>query len=380
MALDGKIQKKKIPLSSPDISQSEEEKVLEVLRTRHLSQGPKIEDFEKSISEYINIPYVIGVNSGTSALHLIVRSLGLKEGDEVITTPFSFIASSNCLLMEKVKPVFVDIDPKTYNLNPSLIEDKINPKTKAILVVHIFGHPADMNPIYEIAEKHGLKVIEDACEAIGAEYHGEKVGRKSDAATFAFYPNKQITTGEGGVIVTSNPKIAELCKSMRNQGRNVNGDWLVYERLGYNYRLDELSAALGVAQMERIEEILEKRKSVAENYLNELADIPEITLPFIAKEVKMSWFTFVIKVDMDKRQKIMEFLHQEGIDCREYFPCIHLEPFYKEMFGYKEGDFPIAEKISKETIALPFHNNLKSEEVDYISVKLKEAIRLLKDV
>lgn len=369
---------KKIPLSSPDITSLEKQKVLEVLETSCLSQGSKIKEFEKKISEFSELPYTIAVNSGTSALHLIIRSLELKEGDEVITTPFSFIASGNCLLMEKVKPVFVDIDSKTFNINPSLIEEKITPKTKAILVVHIFGQPADMDKIYEIAQKYKLKVIEDACEAIGAEYNGQKVGTQSDAATFAFYPNKQITTGEGGIIVTSNKKISELCQSMRNQGRNINGDWLTYERLGYNYRMGELNAALGVAQMERIEEILNKREKVAQMYINKLKDILEIILPPLSSNIKISWFVFVIRINKEIRQQVINFLQTQGINCRKYFPCIHLEPFYKESFQYKEGDLPVAEAISKETIALPFYNNLKEEDIDYVVNKLKKAISLYK--
>jgi len=363
-----------IPLSSPDITSLEKEKVLEVLDTPFLSQGPKVEEFEKKVSRYINTPYGIAVNSGTSALHLIVRSLGLKEGDEVITTPFSFIASSNCLLMENVKPVFVDIDPKTYDIDPSLIEEKINSKTKAILVVHIFGHPAEMDQIYEIAKKHNLDVIEDACEAIGAKYKGELVGKKSSASVFAFYPNKQVTTGEGGIILTSNKKISDLCQSMRNQGRNIGGGWFSYERLGYNYRLDEMSAALGVAQIDRIEEVLQKRQKVADLYNKKLKDIKGITMPYVSPNVEMSWFCYVIKVDKKIRDEVIKYLQDSEIGCRPYFPTIHLEPFYVEKFGFKEGDFPIAEEASKQTIAIPFYNNLTEEKIEIVVEKLKEAL------
>jgi perosamine synthetase len=364
-----------IPLSSPDITELEKKSVLQVLETPNLSQGMKIKEFEKKIADFSGFKYCVAVNSGTSALHLIVKSLGLKEGDEVITTPFSFIASSNCLLMERVKPVFVDVQNNTYNIDPDLIEEKITDKTKAILVVHIFGQPAEMKKIYRIAKKYKLKVIEDACEAIGSEYSGDKIGTKSDATTFAFYPNKQMTTGEGGVVVTNNKEIFKLCKSMRNQGRNIKGEWLIYERLGYNYRLDEMSAALGVAQIDRINEILSKRQSIAEEYVRKLKTISGLSFQYIPKNIKMSWFTFVIRVNKNIRQEVVDFLQDNGISCRKYFPCIHLEPFYKKRFGYKEGDFPIAEEISKQTIALPFYNNLNHGDIDYIVNKLKSIIK-----
>jgi perosamine synthetase len=365
---------KKIPLSGPDITSLEKQEVLEVLDSRHLSQGKKVEKFESLIKNYIGSKHAIAVNSGTSGLHLIVKSLGLKEGDEVITTPFSFIASSNCLLMEKVKPVFVDVDEKTFNLDSDLIEEKINENTKAILVVHIFGHPANMEKINEIAKKHNLYVIEDACEAIGAEYKNKRVGNFSDASVFAFYPNKQLTTGEGGMILTNNDNIARLCKSMRNQGRNETGEWLKYERLGYNYRLDEMSSALGVAQMMRIEEILKKRQKVVDMYLEKLKDISGVIVPYVSNDVKMSWLVFTIRVDEKIRNNVLQYLQDKGIGCRNYFPSIHLEPFYKELFGYKKGDFPISEKISNQTINLPFYNNLKEEDIKIVVGELNNAI------
>jgi perosamine synthetase len=368
-------QKRTIPLSCPDITSREIERVLGVLKTPNITRGPVVKEFEKKIAEYTHLPHAIAVNSGTSALHLVVRGLGLKEGDEVITTPFSFIASSNCLLMEKVTPIFVDVDPLTGNIDPALIEERITPRTKAILVVDVFGHPAEMDRINQIAEKYGLKVIEDSCEAIGAEYNGERVGRKCDAAVFAFFPNKQITTGEGGVIVTANEKLAKLCSSMRNQGRNEDLEWLSHERLGYNYWMDGMSAAMGTAQLERIQEILDKRQKVAEMYEQRLKDVGGITLQHISPNIKMSWFVFVVRVKEEIRDRVMDFLNEKGIACREYFPPIHLQPLYKNEFGYKKGDFPVAEKIGDQSIALPFYNNLKEEDIEYITDKLKEAIR-----
>ncbi|MEW5961781.1 MAG: DegT/DnrJ/EryC1/StrS family aminotransferase, partial [Chloroflexota bacterium] len=261
-----------------------------MLRTRFLALGPKMVELEERIAAFIGRRFGVAVNSGTSGLHLLVRALGIGEGDEVITTPFSFVASANCVLFERARPVFVDINPDTLNIEPGLIENAITPKTKAILPVHAFGQPAKMDKIMEIAEHHGLRIIEDACEAIGAKYGGEMAGTLGDAAVFAFYPNKQVTTGEGGMIVTDNEEVARLCRSMRNQGRGEGGGWLDHERLGYNYRLDELSAAMGVAQMERLPEILAKRARVAEMYNRRLAEIEEVRVPYISPQAEMSWF------------------------------------------------------------------------------------------
>ncbi|MEM3091179.1 MAG: DegT/DnrJ/EryC1/StrS family aminotransferase [Candidatus Pacearchaeota archaeon] len=362
---------RKIPLSSPDITKTEINSIKSVLTTPHLSRGPKTKELEEKIANYIGVPYAIAVNSGTSGLHLAIRSLGLKKGDEVITTPFSFISSSNCLLMEGVKPVFVDIDPLTYNINPSLIEKAITEKTKAILPVHIFGHPVNMDSINDIAKKNNLYVIEDACEAIGAEYKGIKVGKMSDVSVFAFYPNKQITTGEGGIILTSKEDLACLCRSMRCHGFENN----LCERLGYNYNMDEMSAALGLAQFSRLEEILERRKNVAEMYISKLKDIEELVLPYTSPDVKRSWFVFVIGIKNGKRDHVKTYLNEKGIQTGDYFKAIHLQPLYKREFGFKEGDFPITEKISSQNIALPFYNNLVEEDVDYIVKKIKESLK-----
>jgi len=374
---------KSIPLSSPDITKKEVEIVNQVLSTPFLSIGPKIKEFEKKIADYIGTRYAIAVNSGTSGLHLCVRSLGIKDGDEVITSPFSFIASANCILFERAKPVFVDINEKTLCLDTSKIEEKITEKTKAILPVHIFGHPCEMSKIMEIARRHNLAVIEDACEAIGAEYKGKKVGSFGNCGVFAFYANKQITTGEGGIIVTNNKDVAKLCESMRNQGRGEDNRWLSHVRLGYNYRMSELSAALGLVQMERISEMLEKRSRVADFYNQRLSQIKEVKIPYVGPEInKMSWFVYVIRLDSRRfsrgdRDKIIQELDNRGIQCRDYLPPIHLEPFYVEMFGYQQGDFPITEAVSDSTIALPFYNNLSEEEVDYICNNLKDIINNL---
>jgi len=371
---------KSIPLSSPDITYKEVKVINEVLSTPTLSIGPKVKEFEKKVAEYVRTKYAIAVNSGTSGLHLCIKSLGIKDGDEVITTPFSFIASANCILYEGAKPVFVDIDENTLCIDPNKIEEKITKKTKAILPVHIFGYACDMDKILRIAKKYKLAVIEDACEALGTEYKRKKVGSFGDCAVFSFYPNKPITTGEGGMIVTNDEKIANLCKSMRNQGREEGDEWLYHKRLGYNYRMSELCAALGVVQMERIEEILKKREKVAQLYNRKLNNVKGIRIPSIAPYVtKMSWFVYVIRLEGKKftkedRDEIIEELEDRGINCRNYFPPIHLEPFYVKMFDYKKGDFPITEKVSDLTIALPFSNNLTEKEIDYICNSLEKII------
>lgn len=373
----------KIPLARPDITNLERRAVLEVLRTPNLSLGPKLREFEQKIARYVGRKYAVAVNSGTSALHLIIRALGIKNGDEVITTPFSFIASANCILFERAKPVFVDIDEKTLNIDPEKIEEKITKKTKAILAVDIFGHPAEWDLLQKIARKYKLFLIEDSAEALGSEYRGKRCGSFGDAAIFAFYPNKQVTTGEGGVILTDNKKIAILCRSMANQGRKIkNGKWLEHERLGFNYRMSDINAALGIAQLSRIKEILKKREIVAQLYNQELNNFPGVRIPYIAPNVKMSWFVYVILLSQnysrEDRDKIIEEIAKKGIQCGNYFQSIHLQPFYRKNFGYKFGDFPITENISQRTIALPFYNNLKKREVYYTVKNLKEMISKLR--
>nr|WP_291953893.1 DegT/DnrJ/EryC1/StrS family aminotransferase [Mahella sp.] len=368
--------KMEVPLSGPDITQKEIDAVVDVMRSGILSIGPKLEEFEHKIAEYIGVKHAIGVNSGTSGLHLLVRSMGISDDDEVITTPFSFISSSNCILFERAKPIFVDIDSLTLNMDIDRIEDKITQRTKAILAVDVFGHPMDIARVRTIADKHGLKLIEDSCEALGSEYNGAKAGSRADAAVFAFYPNKQMTTAEGGMIVTDDDDIAALCRSMRSQGRPITGLWLEHERLGYNYRLSELHAALGCVQIGRIEEIIDKRNRVAQRYNNMLKDIDGITLPYISPDVnKMSWFIYVVRLDKRiDRNAVMQYLLDNGIGCRPYFTPIHLQPYFRDMFGYKEGDFPITEGVAESTIALPFFNNLSDEQMDYTVYNLKRAI------
>lgn len=359
------------PLSNPDITYREVEAVLAVLGTPNLSLGPKLFEFEEKFAAFAGTEHAIAVNSGTSGLHLCVKSLGIGEGDEVITTPFSFIASANAALFERAKPVFVDIDPRTLNLDVGQVEDRITARTRAILPVHVFGHPCDLRPLREIAARRGLAIIEDACEAIGAEYEGKRVGTFGECAVFSFYPNKQMTTAEGGVIVTDNPDVAVLCRSYRNQGRGERGGWLSHERIGYNYRLSELQCALGVVQLDRIGELLDKRSAIAEAYNRRLGRIPSVRTPYVAANVKMSWFVYVIQIHSDhggmrERDEIMARLRGHGVSCGNYFPPIHLQPFYRDQFGYREGSFPVAEAVSQRTIALPFFNNLQSRDIESI--------------
>lgn len=376
----------KVNLAAPDIGSLEINSVAEVMNSPILALGPFQKRFEESFTSFIGARHAVAVNSGTSGLHLLIRAFGIRDGDEVITTPFSFIASSNCILYERAKPVCVDIELDTANINPDLIEDAITPRTKAILPVDAFGQPAKLDVIRGIADRHGLKVIEDSCESLGSEYKGIKCGNGTyaDGAVFAFYPNKQITTGEGGMIVTDDPEIARLCRSMANQGRGDSGLWLSHERLGFNYRMDEMSAALGWAQMQRIEEIIQKRQRVADMYNERLASVSGVWLPKVAPEVtKMSWFVYVIRVGVDEpnhqrqmqiRDHVMKVFTENGVGCRPYFTPIHLQPFYRQMFGFKEGDFSVTEFAGRTSIAIPFHNNLTREEVEYVAQVLEEGI------
>lgn len=370
----------RVPLSSPDITDVEIGAVLQVLKSPNLSLGPKLVEFEKQAAAVASRRHAIAVNSGTSGLHLVVRAAGLGSGDEVITTPFSFIASSNALLYEDVTPVFVDIDPVTFNIDPDRVEAAITPRTKAILAVDVFGQPAAYDRLQAIADRHGLFVISDCCESIGSAYGGRPAGSFGLAGVFAFYPNKQTTTGEGGVIVTDDDDIARLCRSMRNQGRGEGDAWLAHERLGYNYRLPELACALGLEQLKRLSEIVRHRAAVAESYNRVLSGAEWIRLPRVAPQVTvMSWFVYVVLLDESftqaDRDAILVTLRGDGIGASNYFPPIHLQPFYRARFGYAPGTFRVTESISARTIALPFHNHLSQADVDVVARRLDSAVR-----
>jgi perosamine synthetase len=369
-----------IPLSSPDVSADDRERVLAILSGTALSLGPALPAFEAAMAEAAGTRFAVAVNSGTSALHLCVKAAGIGEGDEVITTPFSFVASANCALYERAVPRFVDIDIDTYNIDNSQIAGAINDRTRAILPVHVFGRPCDMGGILSHAQRHGLAVIEDSCEAIGATYGGRKIGSFGDSGAFAFYPNKQITTGEGGAVVTNDENVARLCRSWRNQGRGEDGTWLQHERLGYNYRLSDINCALGLGQLSRLDSILQKRKHVAEMYGQALASVPSVIAP--RPEAGMSWFVYVVRLQdeftREDRDRILESLRSEGIGCNSYFSPIHLQSFYREMFGFRRGDFPVTEHVADRTIALPFFNNLSLDRIEIVVSSLSRAIGKLK--
>ena len=369
----------KIPLSQPDIAKVDIDAVNAVLHTSQLALGPNLDEFENEMARYIGVSQAVAVNSGTSALHLLIRSLSIGRGDEVITTPFSFIASANCIFFESAKPIFVDIDHDTLCIDPELVKRAISPKSKAILGVDVFGHPADWPALEDIAGERDLVLIEDSAEALGSELGGRKCGSFGAAGIFGFYPNKQITTGEGGMIVTSDRRVAELSRSMANQGRGEGDGWLEHVRLGYNYRLDEMSAALGRAQLSRIEGIIEARQKVAEWYQQALAECGDVITQSVAEGVRMSWFVYVIRLSegftRDDRDRILERLREKGIGCRNYFAAIHLQPFYREKLGTCEGDFPVTDSVSARTIALPFYNRLTKQEVHTVAAALKDAIK-----
>lgn len=363
-----------IPLARPNITQVEIDAVVSVLRTPHLSLGPKLAEFERAFAQYCGTKEAVACSSGTAGLHLLIRAIEIGPGDEVITTPFSFVASANCALMAGAKPVFVDIDPKTWNIDPGLIEGAVTGQTKAIIPVDVFGQVADMDPILAVARRRKLGVIEDSAEALGSRYRGKLAGSLGDAGVFGFYPNKQITTGEGGMIVTDRADLARLCRSIRNQGRETNGGWLAHPRLGYNYRLSDINCALGIAQLGRIDEMIAARRRVQSLYQQRLADEPRVQLQKVHPEVDVSWFVFVVRLsdeyDQADRDRILRELDARGIGCSNYFAPIHLQPFYVQRFGHKPGDFPVCEALAARTIALPFHHELAEKDVDIICGEL----------
>jgi len=366
----------KIPLSAPDISEAEIEAVAQVLRSGRLSLGPKLEEFEHSISAYTRAPHAIGVSSGTAGLHLCMVAFGIRPGDEVIVPSFTFVAPANAIRYVGANPVFVDIDPVTLNMNPERVEAAITPRTKAIVAVHTFGCPADMDALLATAQRHGLLLIEDACEALGAEFRGRKVGTLGDAGVFAFYPNKQITTGEGGMIVTRDSAIARKVRALRNQGRYENDDWFQHSELGFNYRLSEIQCAVGCEQMKRIESILAAREAVARRYHALLDSCPEIELPLADFPLgRISWFVYVIRLreryTRGQRDAVLKYLAAAEIACGRYFAPIHRQPSYEARRNMRP--LPITESVSDRTLALPFFTRLTPSEVQQVCTVLHEA-------
>jgi perosamine synthetase len=389
--------KYRVPMSSPDLTEAERAAVAAVLQTPSLSMGGEILGFEAAFRDYTGLKHAIGVNSGTAGLHLCVRVAGIGEGDLVITSPFSFVASANVLLFERAVPIFVDVDPLTGNIDTEQVSQAVADLTqnsraaghwlprkgirqegrlKAILPVDVFGQPADLDPIRRLASRHNLKVIEDACEALGAEYKNQKAGTLGDSAVFAFYPNKQITTGEGGVIVTNDDQAAALMLALRNQGRAPGDTWLQHTHLGYNYRLDEMSAALGRVQMSRLEELLAKRDKVAGWYNQRLADLPDVQVPQLAAETtRASWFVYVVRFSPGiDRDRVAKQLDEAGIPARPYFLPVHLQPYMVERFGFQTGDFPITEDLGRRGLALPFSGVMSEAQVETVCQALADVI------
>ena len=356
-----------VPLAQPNISQLERDLVAEVLAGDSLAMGPFTDRFEAAVAELAGRRHAIACNSGTSGLHLAVAGLGIGSGDEVITTPFSFVASANVMLYERAVPVFVDIEEETLGLDPDQAAGAITDRTRAVLPVDVFGHPCRIDEIEELAAARGLALIEDSCEALGSRWRGRPLGSFGDASVFAFYPNKQITTGEGGMLLTDDAGLAAAARSMRNQGRDEDGTWLRHVRLGYNYRIDEVSAALGVAQMQRLAELRDGRNRVAAAYDARLRDLPWIAPPVVREGAEVDWFVYVIRLDAAiDRDRLIGLLADDGIPARPYFSPIHLQPLYRERFGYREGDFPVTERVARSTLAIPFSSRLSDEEVERV--------------
>jgi len=368
--------KNRINLSAPDISQADINTVIQVLKSGQLSLGQQTEKFEQEMARFVGAKYAAATSSGTTALHLAVIASGVKPDDEVITSPFSFVASTNCFLYEKAIPKFVDIDPETFNLDVNKIETAISPKTKAIIGVDIFGYPAEWQTILTLAKKYHLKVIEDAAEALGAKYKGKMLGSLGHPTIFAFYPNKQMTTAEGGMLATNDPKLHQLVKGLLNQGRGPDLNWLKHEYLGYNYRLTEIQAALGRSQLKRVKLLLKKRNRVANWYSQRLKNIPGIhRLKSNDSKHQRSWFVYIIRLDKKlNRDQVMKKLLAVGVPTKAYLPSIHLQPYMKK-FGFRKGDFPVAEAISASTLALPFYTEMRLETVELVCQKLTKILK-----
>lgn len=385
-----------IPLSKPDLGEREVQNVVEVLRSNRLSLGPRLAEFEEKFAAYLGARYAVATNSGTAALHLAIRALGIGPGEEVITSSFSFVASTNCILYEGAHPVFLDIDPATKNIDPMQLHRflreccatdtsrrvTVNRTTgrvvKAILPVHVFGLPCEMDPILDLAQQYKLRVLEDSCEALGANYRGRPVGTLGDVGVFAFYPNKQMTTGEGGMIVTDASEIAKLCRSLRNQGRDDESSWLRHVRLGYNYRLSELHCALGLAQLERLGDLLRAREQVAAAYNEALSGVPHLVLPRKCDGLHRSWFVYVVEIDLPEpkalRDRLILQLRERNIESQAYFPSIHKQPYLGEKASAPLSSLKNTEKASDRCLALPFFPSMTKGEIRYVCETLSRLL------
>jgi perosamine synthetase len=365
-----------VPLSKPFLDEREEELVLEVLRSGRLSLGPTIERFETMFAERVGAPYAAAVSSGTAGLHLLCHIAGLGEGDEVITSPISFVATANCFIFEGATPVFADVDARTLNLDPAAAEAAITERTRAIVAVDMFGYPCELDELRAIAEQHGLTLIDDSCEALGAEYKGAPVGSHGPSAVFGLYPNKQITTGEGGVVTTHSEEAWELLKSLRNQGRSYDSRWFHHVRLGFNYRFTDLQAAVGIAQLEKLDRILELRAAAAARYGELLAAVDGVE-PLVAddEDHRRSWFVYVVELARGvDRDAVLAGLAAEGVEAGLYVPCVHLQPYMRERYGFAEGLCPVAEDAAQRTVALPFYPQLEAEDQERIVDAVRAAV------
>ncbi|HTZ62868.1 MAG TPA: DegT/DnrJ/EryC1/StrS family aminotransferase [Solirubrobacteraceae bacterium] len=363
-----------IPLARPVLGEAEEEAVLGVLRSGRLSLGPRVQDFEERFAERLRAPLAIAVSSGTAGLHLSLRALGIRPGEEVLTSPFSFVASANVALYEGARPVFADIDPVTLNLDPQAAEAAISERTRIVLPVHIFGYPADILAFESLAQRHGLRVLEDACEALGATYADDvPVGARGNLTVFGFYANKQLTTGEGGMITLGYPQLKQRIASERNQGRSSDGDRLDHDRLGYNYRLSDLACAIGIAQLQHLDQMLAARARIAGLYREALAGIEDLQLPCEdAPGCKRSWFVFVVQLPRGvDRDATGIKLAERGIQTKPYLPAIHLMSFYRDRFGHKPGEFPVCEDVAERSLALPFFPEMTEGQVARVARELR---------
>jgi perosamine synthetase len=366
-----------VPLSGPYVDERDEELVLDVLRSGRLSLGPTIDRFEELFAEKVGAPYAAAVSSGTAGLHLLCISAGIEPGDEVITSPYSFAASANCFVYEGGVPVFADIDPRTLNMDPAAVEAAVTPRTKAIVAVDIYGYPCELDPLREIASKQGLAFIQDSCEALGARYNGAWLGSHGPPAVFAFYPNKQMTTGEGGMVTTHSEEEWRLLRSLRNQGRGDSGGWLEHVRLGFNYRIDDIRAALGIGQLEKLDTILTLRTRVAKRYTELLRGIEGVEVPLENDDRhQRSWFVYVVLLpDNAARERVIAHFERERIGYNRYLPSIHLQPYMRERYGFREGMCPVSEDVSSRSLALPFFTALEADAQERVAEELAAALR-----
>ncbi len=365
----------RIPLARPVIDEREVELVTEVLRSRQLSLGSRLVAFEEAWARRAGTRYAVACSSGTAGLHCCFHALDLGAGDEVITSSFSFVASANAILYTGATPVFAEVDPQTFNMDPAAVEAAITPRTKAILIVDIFGYPAEIPALLDIAKRHGLAVVEDACQSIDGGYDGKKYGTWGHPAVYGFYANKQMTTAEGGIVLTDDPDLYGLLKSLVNQGRSDDGQWLVHSRLGFNYRLSDVHSAIGLAQLEKLDDILAGRARAAGWYQARIAEIDGVT-PMYEGPQERSWFVYAPRLDTDlERDRVIEDVDIQGVSAKPYLPCIHLQPFYRESFGHAPGMLPVTEAISSSTIALPFFSEMTEAQVDRSCEVLAQVIQ-----